>query len=179
MKYIGVFCSANDLEEKYTKPAQEFATLMAKYGYDLVWGGSDRGLMKTIASTVQEGGGKLVGVTIEVFQQASRKNADEMILSTSLGERKATILARSDAIVVLVGEIGTLDELGEMLELKKEGKHTKPIVVLNTDNFYEGIKVQLQKMKDDGFITKPLEEYIYFAETPLEAIEYINKSLYI
>ncbi|HSW88003.1 MAG TPA: TIGR00730 family Rossman fold protein [Candidatus Saccharimonadales bacterium] len=173
MKYIGVFCSANDLEEKYTTPAKEFAKLMTEHGYNLVWGGSDRGLMRTIASAVQDGGGKIVGVTIARYQERARKNADEMILASSLGERKATILERSDAIVVLVGGIGTLDELSEMLELKKQGKHNKPIVVLNTDNFYEGIKVQLQKMKDDGFLNRPLEDFIYFADKPIEAIEYI------
>ncbi|HSW97926.1 MAG TPA: TIGR00730 family Rossman fold protein [Candidatus Saccharimonadales bacterium] len=177
MKYIGVFCSANDLEEKYTQPVKEFAKLMTAHSYNLVWGGSDRGLMKTIASAVQDGGGKLIGVTIEIFNKVSRKNADEIILASSLGERKETILARSDAIVVLVGGIGTLDELGEMLELKKQRKHNKPIVVLNTDNFYEGVKVQLQKMKDDGFINRPLEDLIYFADSPLEAIEYINKNV--
>lgn len=177
MKYIGIFCSANDLEEKYTVPAKEFAKLMTQHGYHLVWGGSDRGLMKVMASAVQEGGGKLTGVTIEVYKARARKNADEMIIADSLGERKATILEKSDAIVVLAGGIGTLDEVSEMLELKKQGQHHKPIVVLNTENFYEGFKVQLQKMKDDGFINQSLEDFIYFADTPQEAIDVINKEI--
>ena len=94
MKYIAVFCSANDLEEKYTKQAEAFAKLMTENGYHLVWGGSDKGLMKIIASAVQKGGGKLIGVTIEVFNDVARKDADEMILAPTLGERKVTMLLR-------------------------------------------------------------------------------------
>lgn len=177
MKYIAVFCSANDLEEKYTKPAKEFAQLIAKNGFNLVWGGSDRGLMKIIASGVKDAGGKIVGISMELLKHQARKEADEMIIAKDLTERKATILARSDAIAVLVGGIGTLDEVTEFLELKKHSIHNKPIVVLNTENFYQGLKVQLQKMKDDGFIEKPLDELIHFADSPEEAINYINERL--
>ena len=177
MKYIAVFCSALDLDEKYIKPAKEFARLMAESGYHLVWGGTDTGLMRVIADGVQEGGGKLYGVTIERFHHLARKNIDELILAKSLGERKASMLEKSDAIICLVGGIGTLDEVTDIIELKKQEHHNKPIVILNTENFYEGLKVQLQKMKDDGFIPISLDELVYFSDTPEEAIRYLNKEL--
>lgn len=180
MKYIGVFCSANDLEDKYTKPAEEFARLLTEHDYHLVWGGSDKGLMKAIASAVQKGGGKLIGISVEFLQHVARKDADEMIIAKDLGERKAMLLVRSDAIVMLIGGTGTLDEITDVIELKKHGHHSKPIVILNTENFYEGLKAQLQKMKDDGFIpqVKSLDDLVYFADKPQEAIEYINKELH-
>lgn len=177
MKHIAVFCSAYNLEEKYTTPAREFARLLAKNGYHLVWGGSDVGLMNIIATEVQNGKGKLIGVTIETYLHKSRKNADEMIIAKTLGERKATMLSRSDAIVVLVGGIGTLDEATEIIELKKQKYHDKPVVILNTENFYEGLKLQLEKMSENGFIPVTLEELIYFAETPEEAMDIINANL--
>jgi uncharacterized protein (TIGR00730 family) len=177
MKNIAVFCSANELEEKYTSPAKQFAQLIATNGYNLVWGGSDKGLMKVIADGVQAGGGKLCGISMELLKASARANADEMIFAKDLGERKKLMLEKSDAIVVLVGGIGTLDEITEILELKKHGVHNKPIVVLNTENFYEGLKVQMQKMKDDGFITKPIEDLIYFADKPEEVIAFIQKKL--
>jgi predicted Rossmann-fold nucleotide-binding protein len=74
MKHICVFCSANNLEEKYTKPASEFAKLMAENGYSLVWGGSDVGLMKVIADGVKAGGGKLVGVSMEMIKDTAHKD---------------------------------------------------------------------------------------------------------
>lgn len=174
---IAVFCSAYDLEEKYTKPAREFASLLAKNGYSLVWGGTDKGLMKIVADQVADNGGKIIGVSIPIFYEFARKNADEMILAKTLGQRKATMLERSDAVIALVGGIGTLDEITDIIELKRTKHHNKPIVILNTENFYEGLKLQFQKMKSDGFIRRPLNEILFFADTPKEAIEYINKAL--
>jgi uncharacterized protein (TIGR00730 family) len=176
-KYIAVFCSANDVDKKYTEPAKQFSSLLVKNGYHLVWGGSDEGLMKTVASEVQKAGGKIVGISMEVVKHTARKNANEMIIVKTLGERKALMLERSDAIVMMVGGIGTLDEVMEMVELKKHDLHNKPIVLLNTERFYEGLKMQLEKMRDEGFMHKPLEALVYFADTPSAAIDYINKNL--
>jgi len=174
MKHVCVFCSANDLEDKYITPALQFAKLLPENGYDLVWGGSSRGLMKLLADTVKQNGGKLIGISMELIKQHAYTDADELIIEKDLGTRKATMLKRCDALVVLVGGIGTLDEITEVLELKKHGTHNKPIVILNTENFYEGLKVQLQKMKDDGFIEKNLDDLVYFADTPEEVFTHLN-----
>lgn len=174
MKNIAVFCSASDLEERYTKPAAEFARLMAAGGHHLVWGGSERGLMKIIADAVEAGGGNLIGVSVEHLKEFARKNTHEMTIAKTLGERKALMLAKCDAVVALVGGIGTLDEIMEIVELKKHGLHAKPVVLLNTDNFYEGLKMQLTRMSSEGFISKPLAELVSFADTPEEALELLN-----
>ena len=177
MKNIAIFCSASDLEEKYIKPAQEFAVLLAENGHHLIWGGSDKGLMKIIASTFKDNGRQLIGVSIPAYKDFARKDADEMIIAKTLGERKALILERCDIAVALVGGIGTLDEVTEIIELRKQKHHNKPIVVLNTDNFYEGLKTQLNKMHADGFIPVNLEDLVHFADTPQDAISYIEKAL--
>lgn len=177
MKYIAVFCSARDLDKKYVLPTEEFARLIAKNGYDLVWGGSDVGLMKIIAAEVRAGGGKLIGISTGLFSHIAHKSADEMIIAKDLGERKAIMLKRSDALVMLAGGTGTLDEITDIIEHKKHGLHNKPIVILNTENFYEGLKTQLLRMRDEGFLQRPIDELVYFADTPQEAIDYIKKNL--
>ena len=182
MKYIAVFCSSQDVDEKYVAAAREIARVLAKNGYHLVWGGTDKGIMKVVADEVQKGGGKLHGVSYKLFHHLARKDADEMIIAKTLGERKAAFLEKSDAVVALIGGIGTLDEITEIVELKKTGHHNKPILILNTEGFYEGLKVQLQKMKDEGFLKSSLklpesEDLVHFSDTPEEAIEYINKVL--
>ncbi|MDO8583118.1 MAG: TIGR00730 family Rossman fold protein [bacterium] len=178
MKNVLVFCSANDLEEKYITSARDFAQLIPKNKYGLVWGGSDTGIMKLIASTVQDNGGSIIGVSMEILRNKVRVGANEMIITKDLSERQRIMLERCDAIVALPGGIGTLNEVTAILEMKKHKTHDKPIVVLNTDNFYEGLKVQMQKMKDDGFLPRPLDEMIYFADKPEEAFEYINVKLH-
>jgi hypothetical protein len=62
--------------------------------------------------------------------------------------------------------------------MKKRKTHDKPVVLLNTDNFYEGLKVQMQKMKEDGFLPRPLNEMVYFADFPEEAMEYLVARLH-
>jgi len=182
MKNIAVFCSAQTVDEKYSDAAKEFGRLMVENGYSLVWGGTDRGIMKIISDEVRARGGKISGVSLDIFHHLARIDADEMMVAKSLGERKAAFLEKSDAIVALVGGMGTLDEITDIMELRKARHHTKPVVILNTDNFYEGLKMQLERMEKEGFLKSSLghsSDFIltYFADTPSEAIEYINKEL--
>src|SRR3989344_5734685 len=133
MKTIYVFCSANEVDRKYKNAAKILARLMVKNGYDLVWGGTNRGLMKVIADEVQNNGGKLIGITVDFLKQGRRLNADEMIITKDISSRKALLFRRSNAIIMMVGGIGSLDEITELLELKKHNFHNHPVVVLNTD----------------------------------------------
>ncbi|MFD8077211.1 TIGR00730 family Rossman fold protein [Streptomyces sp. NPDC059718] len=173
---ICVFLSAADLEPRYTEPAREFAELIGKGGHTLVWGGSDVGLMKVMADGVQEHGGRLVGVSVDFLAAKARKGADEMVIAADLAERKAELLARADAVVVMVGGTGTLDEATEILELKKHGLHTKPVVLLNTAGFYDGLKEQFQRMDEEGFLPLPLTDLVFFAEDGVSALAYLEEN---
>ncbi|MER0448443.1 TIGR00730 family Rossman fold protein [Streptomyces sp. Edi4] len=173
---ICVFLSAADLDERYTRPAREFAELLGKGGHTLVWGGSESGLMKVVADGVQEAGGRLVGVSVDFLAAKARQNADEMVITKDLAERKALLLAKSDAVVIMVGGTGTLDEATEILELKKHGKTTKPIVLLNTAGFYDGLKEQFRRMEQEGFLPVPLTELVFFAEDAVAALAYLEES---
>jgi uncharacterized protein (TIGR00730 family) len=172
---VCVFCSANELPAKYTEPAAQFARELAANGHELVWGGSDSGLMGVIAAAVQEGGGRTVGISFELLAGTACQSADEMVIVKTLGERKALLLERSDVVVVLVGGIGTLDEATEIIELRKHRLHDKPILVLDTDGFYDGMRMQLDRMAADGFLPRPLEELVTFAESPEEAVAFIEQ----
>jgi uncharacterized protein (TIGR00730 family) len=173
---ICVFLSAADLDDRYTVPAREFAGLLGKAGHCLVWGGSDTGLMKVVADGVQEAGGRLVGVSVDFLAAKARAGADEMVFAKDLAERKALMLARSDAVVIMVGGTGTLDEATEILELKKHGKHTKPVVLLNAAGFYDGLKEQFRRMEAEGFLPLPLTELVFFAEDGVSALAYLEES---
>ncbi|MFC0599349.1 TIGR00730 family Rossman fold protein [Streptomyces palmae] len=173
---ICVFLSAAELDETYTAPAREFARLIGEGGHSLVWGGSDVGLMKVVADGVQEAGGRLVGISVEFLADKARVGADEMVITKDLAERKALLLARSDAIVIMVGGTGTLDEATEILELKKHGLHTKPVVLLNTAGFYDGLKQQFQRMEKEGFLPLPLTELVFFAEDGVGAMAYLEEA---
>ena len=171
---ICVFCSANDIAPKYAEPAAEFARLLARKKHTLIWGGSDRGVMKIIATAAQEEGGKIIGISMKLLEHHARKNADEMVIAADLSERKNIMQERADAFVVLPGGIGTLDEITHILEMKKHGVHKKPVVFLNTSGFYEGLRLQLQRMEEDGFLARAIDEMVHFAATPEEALAHIE-----
>ncbi|MGW6459525.1 LOG family protein [Streptomyces sp. NPDC055078] len=173
---ICVFLSAADLDDRYTRPAREFAELLGKGGHTLVWGGSDSGLMKVVADGVQEAGGRLVGISVGFLSDVARPGADEMLVAKDLAERKALLLARSDAIVIMVGGTGTLDEATDILELKKHGMHSKPVVLLNTAGFYDGLKQQFRRMDEEGFLPIPLTDLVFFAADGVSALAYLEES---
>ncbi|MEV7936547.1 TIGR00730 family Rossman fold protein [Kitasatospora sp. NPDC088264] len=165
---ITVFCSAYSLDDRYTAPAAEFARLLGEGGHTLVWGGSNAGLMGLLADEVKAAGGKLVGVLVEMLKHKGYVGADELVMTRDLAERKSELASRADAIVVLVGGLGTLDEVTEVLELKKHGMFDKPVVVLDTEGFYTGLRTQMERMDVEGFLPRPLAELIRFADTPAE-----------
>jgi uncharacterized protein (TIGR00730 family) len=167
---ICVFLSAADLDVRYTGPAREFGELLGRRGHTLVWGGSDTGLMKVVADAVRGGGGRLVGISVELFRDKARADADEMVFTKDLGERKALLLSRSDAVVVMAGGLGTLDEATEVLELKKHGLYDKPVVLLNAAGFYDGLIVQLDRMEADGFLPVPLADLVFATDDVVAAL---------
>lgn len=176
---VCLFCSSNELPEKYTRPATELARLLAEAGNDLVYGGSSHGLMGLVAREMQTVGAHVTGITIPVYSATIHRGVDELIMAKTLGERKAAMLERSEAILVLVGGIGTLDELTELIELKRQLHHDKQIVVLNTDGFYDGFRMQLTRIAQEGMLkagenahipVKMLDEFVRFVSRPEDVL---------
>jgi len=177
MKSIAVFCSINEVADEYIVDARKLAKLMADHGYDLVWGGADKGLMKIVADGVQHRGGRIIGITPGFLKHKRRMKADEMIIVEDISRTKELLIERSDAIILLPGGTGSLDEITEVLELKKHGLYTKPVVILNTSGFYEGFRMQLMRMEKDGFLQMGITELLHFADSPGDAVAYIDENI--
>lgn len=176
-KNIAIFCSALDVADIYGAEVEEFVRLMVSHGYDLVWGGSEMGLMKRVADAARDSGGKLHGVSVEFLQKVARKNADSMVIAKTLGERKDIMLSLSQALVVMPGGVGTLDEAFQVIELKKQHKHEKPIVILNILGYYDGLQTQFDMIEHEGFLNVPVDELVHFAPDAADAIAYIDRYL--
>lgn len=107
-------------------------TLAAARGIALVYGGGTNGLMGLAARAALDGGGRVVGILPECLarQEVAQPGLTELIVTATLHERKAAMFDRSDAVVVLPGGIGTMDELFEIMTWKNLGLHAKPILLL-------------------------------------------------
>ncbi|MEU5216487.1 TIGR00730 family Rossman fold protein [Streptomyces sp. NPDC020807] len=173
---VCVFLSSVDLDERFSGPAEALGRLLGERGHTLVWGGCDAGLMRVVADGAAAGGGRMVGVSVEFLAHRTRWSADEVVMAGDLAERKAVMLERSDAVVVLAGGLGTLDEAAEVLELKKHGRWAKPVVFVNSAGFYDGLETQLRRMDAEGFLPVPLDRLAWFADGVVEAVDRLESA---
>ena len=178
IKKICVFASAsNDLDEVYYKAAQELGTLIAEAGYGIVYGGSRRGLMYACAGAVQAKGGEVIGVMPEKMVEYGLDNINdctEFHVTKGMRERKAKIDEISDAVIAVPGGFGTLEEVSEMIVQKQLGYNNKPIIILNTANFYDHLIKFFEDVIKNRFAPKGADEIYYIANTPKEAVDYIK-----
>lgn len=174
---IAVFLSQYDVAGRYADVVETLGRSIAGHKHTLVFGGGDEGLMHVLAETVHKKGGRVVGVIREPIKDKAYKNADEIIVVKDAKEMNFGLISRSDAIIVLIGGIGTLNELTELVRMKKNGEQDKPTVVVNTGGFYDGLKQQLERMSHEGFLRDDVAQSVHFVETPQEAMDYVNSQM--
>ncbi len=177
IKNICVFASSsNYLAEEYYKDAQELGILLGQNGYDITYGGSTLGLMWACASEVQKNGGKVYGVMPKKLADMGCKtdNCDEFWLTEGMRERKAQLDKISDGVIALAGGFGTLEELSEMIVQKQLGYNKKPIILLNTNGFYNKLNEFFEEIIEQKFANKNVRSLYFIASTPQEAINYLK-----
>lgn len=174
---ICVFCSSSDeVAKKYFSAANNLGKEMVKNGYDLVYGGANRGLMREIAVAVIKAGGSVIGVMPKALHDygVSKKDLNELIITKDLRSRKTIMEKKSGAFIFLPGGIGTLEEVMEILTLKQLHYHNKPLVFLNTGGFYDKLMLLFKMFEKEKFINRDLYKMFYVAKDEKEAIKYIR-----
>jgi uncharacterized protein (TIGR00730 family) len=178
IKNICVFASSsNHLDEIFYKDARDLGLLIGQNDYNIVYGGSKLGLMYACAGAVKETGRKIIGIMPEKianFGCANPEDCDEFILTAGMRERKAKLDEISDAVIALSGGYGTLEELAEIIVQKQLAYNNKPIVILNTDGFYDKLIEFFEVIIKRNFANPASINLFYIAKTPQEAIDYIK-----
>ena len=176
-KRICVFCSSsNFLNENFYKDAKTLGKLLGQNNFDIVYGGSTLGMMWACAEKVKDNGGKIYGIMPKRLAEMGCKtdNCDEFYLSEGMRDRKAKMDEMSDAVIALAGGFGTLEELSEMIVQKQLGYNKKPIILLNTNGFYNKLLEFFEQMINEKFANKFTRELYYVASTPEDAINYLK-----
>ncbi len=177
-KHVCVFCSSSKvIDPVFFAAAAELGRLIAQRGHVLVYGAGSVGLMGTLARAAHAHGGHVVGVIPEfmhVRPGVAYLQADELVVTRDMRERQALMEARADAFVVLPGGFGTLEELLEMLTFKQLEQHTKPIVIMNTQGFYDHLLRMFEHIAAEHF-AKPDHLTLYgVTDDAHAALDYIE-----
>jgi uncharacterized protein (TIGR00730 family) len=176
-KTICVYSSSSDaVSEHYFEAARELGNLIGERQYTMIYGAGNIGLMGRLALAVHQHGGKVVGVIPEYLNNfgLAYEAADEIIVTTDMRERKAVMEQRADAFIGLPGGFGTLEEMLEVITLKQLQLHRKPIVFINTLNFYEKLFQQFEHMFRESFAKEDQRKLYAIVPNAHEALTYID-----
>ncbi|MDB5745600.1 MAG: family Rossman fold protein [Massilia sp.] len=155
MKSIAVYCGASDgARPIYAEAARALARALVDHNIALVYGGGRVGLMGVIADEVLRLGGEATGVIPRalVEREVGHAGLTRLFVVKDMHERKAMMAELSEGFIAMAGGMGTLEELFEMLTWAQLGIHAKPIGLLNTDGFYDGLVGFVRHQQEEGFV---------------------------
>lgn len=152
----------------YAQAARETGAMLAERGWRLVYGAGDVGLMGEVARAAQAAGGETFGVIPEHLfpREVGKRDLTTFIVTETMHERKKVMFMNAEAVVVLPGGAGSLDELFEALTWRQIGLHEKPIYVMNIEGYWDPLRAILGRMIDEGFAAPSLAEMLIWVESP-------------
>lgn len=167
--------SSNAIADVYVTEAIDLARMLGQSDFCLINGGSNVGLMDVITREAGIHGAKTIGVIPEKLRDfnLASVHAHEIIVSGDMMDRKFKMRELSDAFIALAGGFGTLEEILEVITLKQLNYHTKAIVFINTNGFYDDLFRQFEKSYDEKFAKENYRKLYFIAENAKEAMEYI------
>lgn len=170
---VAIYCSSsNKVRQSYIDAARRLGELFAQAGICVIYGDGGIGLMAAAADGALSAGGEVLGVIPQFMVDAGWNNprSTRTIVTQTMHERKATICQNADAMVALPGGIGTFEELLECLTWKQLGLHTCPVVILNTDGYYDRLLACLDYMVDEQMMRPIHREMFIVVATPEEVL---------
>jgi uncharacterized protein (TIGR00730 family) len=167
IRTVCVYCgSGPGTNPRFIEAAKTFGKILAENGIRLVYGGGSIGLMGAVATSVLDHGGTVTGIIPDflTIRENALKRVQEQIVTPDMHERKRLMFERSDAFVALPGGVGTLEELVEQLTWQQLGRHSKPVLIANIENFWEPLLALLAHMRATQFIRPSLAVEILKAD---------------
>lgn len=170
---VAVYCSSsNKVRTSYMNAAEQLGRILAEADIRLVYGDGGIGLMAAVAKGALDAGGEVLGVIPQfmVDQGWNNPRSSQTIITQTMHERKATICEVSDAMVALPGGIGTFEELLECLTWKQLGLHSCPVVILNTDGYFNRLIDCLDYMVEEQMMRPIHRKMFSVVNTPEEVL---------
>ncbi|MDO4568025.1 MAG: TIGR00730 family Rossman fold protein [Clostridia bacterium] len=165
--------SCNNIDSIYSETAFEMGALLAENGFGLVFGGGAVGLMGAAAQGAAAQDGEIYGIIPEKLNRPgiSFDSCTKLIEVADMGERKQRMVEMSSGYVVVAGGIGTLDEFFEVLSLKQLGYIDDPIIIINTNGFYDNLLAHLHGCVKEGFTDRRYLKLFLVTDSATEALK--------
>ncbi len=182
IKNVCVYGSSSSVIDKaYLDAGFHLGELLAQNGWGLVFGAGDMGMMGATARGTHSKNGRVIGVIPEFMDipGVPYEACDEYIVLQTMRQRKQKMEDLSDAFIASAGGFGTFEELLEIVTLKQLKRHTKPVVILNTNGFYDELIAMFEKTVKQRFAKEDSLSVYSVAHTPEQAIEAIQNYHYI
>ncbi|WIE85063.1 TIGR00730 family Rossman fold protein [Curtobacterium sp. MCPF17_021] len=172
---MAIFCgSSMGSSQLFRRTAEEVGQQCASRGIRIVFGGSDVGLMGALSGAAAAAGGEVIGVSPSVLIDLEPPaHGIEIEIVSSLGERKRRFMELSDAVLVLPGGIGSLDEAFEAMTAKQLGLTSAQVIFLNVGGFWDPLKVLLDHLRHNGFVAE--DRRFEFPEDVVSAFDIIER----
>ncbi|WP_298936156.1 TIGR00730 family Rossman fold protein [uncultured Ruegeria sp.] len=179
-KSVCVYCgSRNGANKAYSEAAHEFGTLLAHEGWRLVYGAGDVGLMGEVARAAQAAGGDTFGVIpVHLLQrEVGKTDLTRFVVTETMHERKKVMIMNADAVVVLPGGPGSLDELFEALTWRQLGLHDKPILIVNVGGYWDALHTLLDQVIGQGFADASMADFVSWVDDAEAAMAVLREKL--
>ena len=158
--------------EIYKEATELLAKELVSNGYQIVYGGGSNGVMGVLGDTAVDAGGHITGIITEQLNdiEVGHQGLNELIIVKNMHERKKMMADKSQAVVCLPGGVGTWEEFFESLTWNQLGLQTKPIILLNIENYYSKLKIFIQHAVDEGFLPQSTSNELVLVDDVDEAI---------
>ncbi|OWY05630.1 Rossman fold protein, TIGR00730 family [Thioclava sp. F1Mire-8] len=160
---VCVYCGSRaGAKPAYAAAARDTGEMLATRDWQLVYGAGDVGLMGEVARAAQTAGGRTFGVIPEHLfpREVGKRDLTTFVVTETMHERKKVMFMNADAVVVLPGGAGSLDELFEVLTWRQIGLHEKPIFLLNTEGYWAPLGSLIDHIIEQGFADPSLRELL-------------------
>ena len=177
IKNVCVFAGSSfGNREIYKQSAQLLAKQIVINGYNIVFGGGSNGLMGVLADSAIEHDGYIIGIITEQLNdiEVGHPGLNEMVIVDTMHERKKLMAEKSDAIICLPGGVGTWEEFFESLTWNQLGLQSKPIILLNIENYYSTLKDFVEHAVHEGFLPRSTSNELIFANSIDEAMDLVD-----
>jgi uncharacterized protein (TIGR00730 family) len=177
LKRIAIFCGSSlGGESLFQEQAYLVGRSLAEHRIGVIYGGAKIGLMGAVADGALTYGGEVIGILPAFLQrkEIAHDKLTELIIVTSMHERKMKMHDLSDGVIALPGGFGTLEELFEMLTWAQLGLHTKPIALLNIDGFFDPLLNLIDVMVKKGFLRNENQQMLLVADNVSTLLSKMN-----